>query len=58
MKKTLLSCLIASALCDAYAQPLVTNLGLSGNMFTSAFGTKTHIWADPNLNTIVYIHRG
>ncbi|MCC7302477.1 MAG: T9SS type A sorting domain-containing protein [Bacteroidia bacterium] len=43
---------------SSVAQINVTNLGMSGNMFTSAFGTKTYLWADPNLNTIVYIHRG
>ena len=35
----------------------VINLGTAGNLFGMAFGAKTQLYADPNLNTVMLMHR-
>lgn len=35
----------------------IKDLGRSGNTFTCAFGARANVWADPQTNTIVFIHR-
>ncbi len=41
----------------AFGQPTDVQLSGSYNVFTSV-GTKTQLWADPSLNTVMFIHRG
>jgi hypothetical protein len=35
----------------------VTDIGGAGNLYGMAFGAKTQLWADPNLNSVIMVHR-
>src|SRR2546425_467847 len=41
----------------AGAQVNPINIGTSPNFFVSAFGARTQVWADPWLNTVIFVHR-
>ena len=36
----------------------IIQIGLGPNAFGTGFGARTNVWADKNLNSIVFVHRG